>query len=329
VICSSDEKSYEAMLSLMAWQLQNIGKPSRVIMVLHNPKQQAGKGTICQEVLLPIYGPSGICPSATDQILGRFNDTLRGKSYIFLDEIVFHGDIRTANRLKALSTATSIGIESKGLPTVQCPVGVNLWIASNAETPVHIEDGDARYWMIKISEHRIGDADYFDALHAEIKNGGREAFAQFLIHRDVMNFRPSRDVPKHNETRLAAIADCLNPYDARVWPSECATNERIGGDDWKTGVELSNGELWDAYIKWQRGIRGGGSPKPTKNAVFGEMLGQAGFAAKKTGGVRLRVLPDPDDCLKRLSDPKFGNLQKPDEIKPKTRDYAAKFAGII
>jgi hypothetical protein len=300
-----------------------------VIVVLHNPKQQAGKGTICQDVMLKIYGPGGISPSSTDQILGRFNDTLRGKSYIFLDEIVFHGDIRTANRLKALSTASSMGIESKGLPTVQCPVGVNLWLASNEETPVHIEDNDARYWMIKINEHRIGDTDYFTALHTEIDNGGTEAFAKFLLDRDVEDFIPSRDVPKNNSVRDAAILDCLNPYDARVWLSECATNGHICGGDWIEGSSLSNAALWNNYIDWQKGRRSRVSPKPTQHGVFGEILGKAGFAAKKTGGERTRVLPDANDCLKRLNDPNFENLKKPDEIKPKTRDYAARFEGIV
>lgn len=153
--------------------------------------------------MLKIYGPSGFSPSTTEQILGRFNDAIRGRAFLFLDEVLFAGDLRAANAIKALSTTTLKGIEGKGLPIVECPVAVNLWLASNAEDPVHIEAGDARYWVLRVSQARIGDADYFAALVKEIESGGREAFAHFLFARDVSSFVPKRDVPRNNDERRA------------------------------------------------------------------------------------------------------------------------------
>lgn len=141
VLCDNDLIAGEAMLDLMAWQLQHIGEPSRVIVMLHNPNQQAGKGIILEETLLSIYGPSGFSPSSIDQLLGRFNDSIRGRAYLFCDEVLFAGDLRSANALKALSTTTKKGIETKNLPVVECPLGVNLWLASNNENPIHIEEG--------------------------------------------------------------------------------------------------------------------------------------------------------------------------------------------
>jgi hypothetical protein len=59
-------------------------------------------------------------------VLGRFNDAIRGCAYVFLDEVLFAGARKAADALKSLSTATEIGIETKRLPIVKCPVGVNL-----------------------------------------------------------------------------------------------------------------------------------------------------------------------------------------------------------
>jgi hypothetical protein len=73
------------MLKLMAWQIQNIGKPSRVITVLKSEEQQVGK-TLLLSLLTRIYGPSGYQPGGLDQVTGRFNDCLRGRAYIFCDE---------------------------------------------------------------------------------------------------------------------------------------------------------------------------------------------------------------------------------------------------
>ena len=112
------------MLNLMAWQMQNIGKPSRVIVVIRTERHQAGKGLLLNETLLKIYGEAGFVPSSTDQVLGRFNDVIVGRAYVFLDEAMFFGDRRAADAIKSLATTTLHGIETKGLPTIQCPVGL-------------------------------------------------------------------------------------------------------------------------------------------------------------------------------------------------------------
>jgi hypothetical protein len=125
------------------------------------------------------------------------------------------GDLKGANALKALSTTTMKGLETKNLPVVTCPVGVNLWLASNSDAPVHIEEEDARYWTLKINESRIGATAYFEAIIDEIKHGGREAFAHFLLNLDVSKFVPKRDVPRDNADRRKIIKECLNPYETR------------------------------------------------------------------------------------------------------------------
>ena len=80
-------------------------------------------------------------------------------------------------RYKSLATATTYGIETKGLPIIQCPAAVNFWAATNHEVAAFIEESDVRYWVLDVSEHRVGDTGYFTTLIEEIENGGREAFA--------------------------------------------------------------------------------------------------------------------------------------------------------
>ena len=119
VICSNDATAFDAMLKLMAWQMQNVGKPSRVIVIMETKEHQAGKGLLLGETLLKIYGPSGFTPSSTDQVTGRFNDAIVGRVHLFLDEVMFSGNRRAADAIKSLSTATTYGIETKGLPIIQ------------------------------------------------------------------------------------------------------------------------------------------------------------------------------------------------------------------
>jgi Family of unknown function (DUF5906) len=311
------------MLNLLAWQIQNIGTPSRIVVVLLTENQQAGKGIILLELMAKLYGPSGFVPSAIEQVLGRFNDAIRGRAYAFLDEVLFGGDRRAADAIKSLSTTTEIGIETKRLPIVTCPVAINLWLASNHENAAHIEEGDARYWVLKASEHRIGDHDYFAALANEIEYGGREAFAHYLLNRDVSDFVPWRHVPKNNAAKDEMIRLSINPYDARKWLDECCHAERLIGwrkpfekdlygkpiipenvewIRWREGDEYSFADLCVAYVEWQKTVKSPAAPTPTKAGNLGEILNKAGIEMRRAGakGDRMRYLPNPQTCLERL-----------------------------
>lgn len=310
VLCYGADDRYEAMLSLMAWQIQNIGKPSRVIVLLHNPNEQAGKGIILEHVLLHIYGPSGTAPSDTSQITGRFNDILRGMSYIFCDEILFSGDRKTADAFKRLATTSHMPVEGKGLPILQYPIGVNLWLASNHQNAVHVEEGDARYWILRVSEQRIGDNAYFAKLVKEIENGGIEAFAHFLQTRDVSNFVPKRDVPRDNAERREMIQLALNPVCLRIWLEACCHADLVLGMkvdgipvSWTEGAKHDHGDLWLAYVEWQKTIHPPMARKPTTSNRFGTELGKAGLEEYRTNRSRQRILPSIEKCLERLGDP--------------------------
>lgn len=314
VICADDETNYNALLKLLAWQIQNIGKPSRVITALKSTIQQAGKGCLLADILAIIYGNSGFVTSDVGQIITRFNDTIRGKAFIFLDEALFSGDRKAADAVKSLATCTRMGVETKGIPTVQFPIAVNLFLATNHDDAAHIEEADARYWILEVSPHRAGDSKYFKSLYEEIENGGREAFMDYLLKIDVSGFIPSRDIPKDNAAKEAMIRNSINPFDARKWLEECCRAEMILGykptdkasqfpwERWETGSEYVNGIFYTAYTEWQKTVRSPIAPRPTPANKFGEFLNKAGMTLR-IDGQRFRKLPNPEECLKSIVEP--------------------------
>lgn len=318
VICCGSEANKEAFIKLLAWQIQNIGKPSRIIVLLKSEQHQAGKGTLLQDILARIYGDAGYVTNNLDQIVGRFNDAIRGKAFIYLDEALFSGDRKSADAIKSLSTAMTIGVETKGVPSVQMPIGVNIFLSTNHKDAAHIEEGDARYWILEVSPHRIGDIEYFKNLYEEIDNGGREAFMDYILNLDVTNFVPMRDIPKDNAAKEEMIRNSINPYDARKWLEECCETSMILGhrqqesgipyeksslpwEPWKTGCEYDNGIFYVAYSEWQKSVKSSIAPKPTASNNFGKLLSEAGFDLR-IDGRRLRRLPSPLDCKKRIDE---------------------------
>jgi hypothetical protein len=299
VIAAGDHETGEGLLKLMAWQIQNIGKPSRTVVVMKSKEHQVGKGVLLT-LLATIYGKAGFIPQSMGQVTGRFNDGIRGKAFLGLDEVVFGGDRRTADAIKSLATATLMGIEGKGLPVVQSPIAVNLWLASNHDGAAHVEEADARYLILDVSPHRKADVDYFAALVDQIKNGGAEAFAHYLLVRDVANFVPWRDINRDNAAKRAMIRESLNPFDARVWLRESAETGTILGwhRDWIEGEEWSFAHLYQAYVKWQSDrVRTGAAPQPTPANRFGEVLTEVGLEVRRTKVANMRVLPACETLL--------------------------------
>ena len=315
VVCSDNEINSNALLDLNAWQVQNIGRPSRIITALQSVEQQIGKGCYCNDILAPIFGNSGFTTSDIGQIIGRFNDTIRGKAFIFLDECLFAGDRKAADAIKSLATATRIGVESKGVPTVQFPCATNLFLSTNHADAAHIEEADARYWILEVSPHRKGDTHYFEDLYEEINGGGLSAFLYYLLNRDVRGFVPQRDVPIDNEAKNKMIRNSINPFDARKWLEECCLARMILGcspreeykqagykwELWKEGEEYENGIFFTAYAEWQKNIKSPVGPKPTAANNFGALLNTAGLELR-IQVERRRTLPDPIECLRKVTE---------------------------
>lgn len=316
VVCSGDREAYERLLDLNAWQIQNIGEPSRIIVVLVTANQQAGKGAYL-DLLCDIYGPSGTMITDKRHVLDKFNSHIQGKAFVWFDESIFGGSVQDANRLRTLSTAKTTTVEGKGLPVIESPIAVNFYMASNSERAAYVEEGDARYWVLKCSEHRIGDDTYFDALHRQIKEGGREAFAKFLLTRDVSNFLPQRDCPRENAEKKAMQSACWNPGDFRNFLQDCcvsgsirhargAGNSELSDVDWVEGDSIYLFEIVNAYNDWQKNIHSAQRIETTCARMRGIYAKAAGLVrARGTTGSRKEyyILPSRNECLRNLNIP--------------------------
>lgn len=318
VICSGNEENYNAFNKKVAWEIQNIGEPSRVVVILKSIEQQTGKGVYFENILLPIYGNSGFKPAGLEQVIGRFNDTMKGKAFVYLDEVLFAGDLRSADSLKSLTTAKFLGIETKNVAVIQAPVGINFYLTTNHENAAHIEELDDRYWILEVSTHKKGDTEYFKLLFEEINNGGLEAYHYYLTNLDVKDFVPWRDVPKDNEFKNKMIKDSINPYDARKWIEQCCEAEMILGlkpirveefpaksnypwEPWVKGIKYENGFFQVAYADWQKTVKSPVAPRLTATNTLGKLLNDLDFVEKRDVQ-RYRTLPDVTDCLNKLKE---------------------------
>lgn len=259
VLCNRNAKTYTDFLDLLAWQVQNIGKPSRIIVALKSTSHQTGKTLFLTEVLGKIYGPSGFVTSDFDKIVGRFNSSLRGKAFVCLEEAVFSKSKKDSDTLKSLSTINETLIEAKFLDPIMTPIGLNFFLTTNHDACAYIENKDKRYWILDVSDHRQGDQPYFGALVEEAQNGGAASFLHYLLHRDISNFVPWRDIDMDNDAKLDMIEINYNPCSSYIWLRESsAIGAWLGSRcidaptniDWCSTVELPIARLYEWYQTW-------------------------------------------------------------------------------
>ena len=332
VICGGDEKLFNDYIRYEAWKLQNIGEPSRIVLIIRSKQEQVGKGIFYDGngLFSLIYGPSHLTVISAEQVLGRFDDSLLGRASIVFDEALFAGDRAAWNKIKSMSTARSISIERKGIDVVTVPGAVNFVGITNATIPTFIDQTDERVWLIDASDCHKDDREYFKRLVHQIEHGGAEAFANYLLTLDLGDFRPFNDIDRRNDAKKQLIVDGLNPYDARGWlracceaetiigmqdksavPSESEADQRQGqqvafysasGYPWIAGDQVLFADLMVAYAKWQQSVKSARRADPTKPGALGAILKTAGFIEGKRlrDGRRSSILPKIEDCLRTL-----------------------------
>lgn len=311
VICAGDDAAYEGFLNLLAWQIKHIGRPSRIVVVLFSREQQIGKGSLLEHVMLPIAGLGGFMSHDPSHGLGNFNDQLRGKWFLFLDECSFAGDRKLADKIKSLAVAQTTPIEGKGLPVISLPAALNIYLATNHEHAANAELHDQRYWFLRVNPSKAGDHDYFTGLYDEIENGGREAFLHLLLNRDVSDFKPQRDLPRENEMLADVKRRSLFPGHVAQWLQESLEAGELlwvrGRADenhrqWADGHDSVQGSLLHAgYREWVGRVRDRHAREvPLQD--FWQCLSALGFDAWSSNGRRHRKIPSPEDCNQRLDD---------------------------
>jgi len=134
-------------------------------------------------------GQYGVYISNAKHLTGNFNAHLRDCAFLFADEAFWAGDKVGESVLKGLITDPVINVEAKYQNAVNVPNLLHIGMASNADWVVPASIDERRYFVLDVSDHRIGDRAYFEALAAQMNTGGTAALLCDLQRLDVSGFR--------------------------------------------------------------------------------------------------------------------------------------------
>jgi hypothetical protein len=220
-ICNNQEQVYEYLINYLAHMLQKPQEKPGVMIVLLGG-QGVGKGTFF-DLLESIWKKTTLLVSSIDQVLGRFNGILERNYIVMLDEALFSGDKKAAEKLKSLITEGRVLVENKYASQKSIHSFHRFFAASNKTHFVNVDSDDRRFLFLRVSEFKAQDVKYYgdirDAFKIESIMG---AFVAHLMTRDISNFN-FRQRPKTHEHINQKIQSL---YGFERWWHEELTNPR-------------------------------------------------------------------------------------------------------
>ncbi|MFO1209590.1 MAG: DUF5906 domain-containing protein [Amaricoccus sp.] len=172
---------YQYLLGWMADAFWNPG-PCETSVVLRGT-EGTGK-SFWAERFMEFFGVHALTLDDPEKVLGNFNKHLLNKSVIFADEAFFAGNRKHAAKLKTFITRPDIFVEPKGVDGFTAPKMFRLIMASNDEHVVRASSDDRRNLVLNVDAGgRNRDKEYFAAMAAEWKRGGRRALFRWLTGR--------------------------------------------------------------------------------------------------------------------------------------------------
>lgn len=263
IVCSGNEENYDYLIKREAFIVQKRTR-SEVALVMRTRDEGAGKGRY-EVYMRRLLGNHAMLIVKPDHIVGKFNPHLEALLRLTVDEALFVGNPAHRNTLFTTITEPELTIEPKFCGAYNARNHLNISILGNPDHIVQVSSTARRFFIPTVSAARIGDFAYFDAINAEMENGGYEALLYHLLHEiDLRDFNV-RKVPQTDELRRQRNLS-LPPMEA--WWAELLESGTLWGSD----PREPHRAVSNAY---QRSIRVEGTASQTRQITQPGLYDQA------------------------------------------------------
>ena len=228
--CGNDEKVRDYVERWCAWIVQNPSVKTKTCIIFQSDTEGAGKdtyGDFYRSILGGEYSFNTL--DAENEVFSRFNSHLKKCLFIKFEEAPFIENKNHRQMFKGLVTTTSKGYEEKGHPTITLDCYFNIMMTTNNKVPALLDDKERRMVLIKCSEERVGQMDYWKNVHQILaKQETKDAWLHYLLNLDLTDWNAYEQRPItefYQETKLASRPYHARFFQNRVQDPECSLKE--------------------------------------------------------------------------------------------------------
>ncbi len=207
----------------IAWKVQNPGAVPGTVLVCIGLKG-TGKNSLL-EPIVRIFGRHGAVFDDPEQVAGRFTGHLMTTAFAVLDEALFSGDPRQADRIKARSTATSMTYEAKGKDPISGQNRCAYVLLTNHAHAWQATTDERRAVVVNFAQELKSDKDFWARYQAALKDGGPAELLAHLLGLDLTGF-DVRAIPKSSGLQEQVARTSLRSAPAAWW-AECLTDGEV------------------------------------------------------------------------------------------------------
>lgn len=182
-ICHDDDDLFDYVIAWLADVVQRPRRRTGVALALVG-EQGSGKGVFVSE-FGKLFGRHFIHIAQGKHLTHHFNGHLKDKLVVFADEAFWAGDKKSEGVLRALVTEDTLQIEMKGKDVLTMRNYIHLMVATNEVWAVPSGNKERRFLTLQVSNARLQDRPYFQALTEQMENGGRAALLDHLMNVDL------------------------------------------------------------------------------------------------------------------------------------------------
>lgn len=189
-LCPTDEEA-DYLCNWLAHVIQKPGVKIMCAVVLVGP-QGTGKTAVSQ-IMTSILGTRNVAVVSTSEVKSDFNEWLRCRQLIVVEEIMALGRREIMNNLKPLITQRYVTINKKYQRPYEIENAANFMFLSNSVDALLLEQSDRRYFVVS-SDSSPQPPAYYSALFAWMEaNTG--VILNWLLDRDLRDFNPNKPPP--------------------------------------------------------------------------------------------------------------------------------------
>jgi hypothetical protein len=244
ILCSAEQKHFDYLIKWMAYAVQRPSEPIGVAVALRGA-QGAGKGVVAR-TLGSVFGKHFAHIANGELLTGRFNASVATSCVVFLDEALWAGDKKGEGVLKALITEPRLQLEAKFRDPIMVENRLRIIVASNNDWMVPAGIGDRRWFVLDVANTYAGTGhrDYWEALYAEIEDGGAAAIFYDLLAMDLSGF----DVRAVPPTAAKAQQQAHTFQGTEAWLYHVLQEGEIGSKCWEdTGLTIPKMHAYQCF----------------------------------------------------------------------------------
>jgi hypothetical protein len=206
---SAEHKQW--LVQWMAWPLQHPGAKLAQAVILIG-RHGVGKNLL-GETMRPIYGSNFALVNSGD-ITDNYNDWVVRKQFIVGDEILVPRERHNmVDALKTMVTRTQVRVKEKYQPSYVIRDCANYLLTTNHDVPVRVEDGERRYFVVRIQNGPAEQQCYRDYGKWLAEGGAAGLFHYLLNEVDLAGFDPQAHAPQ-TESYKDLVNDSRSEIDA-------------------------------------------------------------------------------------------------------------------